>query len=382
MHIGTRRSLASGRMLRAMLLGLGTISMVIPGNAVDWSQSVLEAAPPLFSAIDLHPRGREIDESWVEGISEGQQVGESNHTGRSTPHHALLWRGSADSVVDLNPSGFVESEAHAVCGGQQVGWVIPAQIPHAFLWRGSAASTVDLHPRGFDDSEAFGTSGFEQVGYGGVSIGIVHALLWRGSAASVVDLHPRGFTSTEALSTSAGLQVGYGSGPATGGNNHALLWRGSAGSVVDLHPLGFDDSEAWGTSGGLEVGYGSGPFTGGHDHALLWRGTGGSVVDLNPRGFTESQAYGTSGEEQVGEGYRPPAPGGHALLWHGSAASVVDLHVFLPPWFSQSSASGIDEAGNVIGTASGSSSGTTHAILWKRNVSEPDASRGRNANRC
>jgi hypothetical protein len=35
--------------------------------------------------------------------------------------HALLWRGTAASMVDLHPRGFVSSMATAVFGGQQVG---------------------------------------------------------------------------------------------------------------------------------------------------------------------------------------------------------------------------------------------------------------------
>jgi len=73
---------------------------------------------------------------------------------------------------------------------------------HALLWKGSAASVVDLHPSGFVDSEAKGVSHRRQIGDGNGEDGHVHALLWSGSAASVVDLNvflPAGLT--EAIAT-------------------------------------------------------------------------------------------------------------------------------------------------------------------------------------
>src|SRR5262245_61405655 len=69
-------------------------------------------------------------------------------------------RAAAEYIaIDLHPSGFTSSEAFGVSGGQQVGvGAGPAtggQI-HALLWTGSAASVVDLHPSGFTSSEAAG----------------------------------------------------------------------------------------------------------------------------------------------------------------------------------------------------------------------------------
>jgi hypothetical protein len=95
---------------------------------------------------------------------------------------------------------------------------------HALLWTGSADSVVDLNPSGFTASEAYGVSGGQQVGVGTIG-GQEHALLWMGSADSVVDLHtflPPQFTSSIAHGIDAdGNIVGYASGP--DGNNHAFL---------------------------------------------------------------------------------------------------------------------------------------------------------------
>ncbi len=332
MRVAIRAGIVWGKICTALLLGMVPVALVIPGSDVAFGQAgtAAEAQAPLFTAIDLTPSG--FTDSHALGISGGQQAGDAWVT-PATATHALLWRGSAASVVDLNPSGFVESKAYGICGRQQVG-------------DGSGPAT------------------------GGHS----HALLWRGSVGSVVDLNPSGFES-EAHGTSGGQQVGFGSGPATG-RIHALLWRGSAASVVDLNPSGFAYSVASGISGGEQVGVGSGPATGGWDHALLWRGSAASIVDLNPRGFDSSSAVGTNGEEEVGFG------NGHALLWRGSAASVVDLHAFLPPGFVSSAATGIDSNGDIVGYADQGEPTRSHAFLWRRNVRKPGTSRGQNPTRC
>lgn len=374
-----------------LLLGGVTVALVLPGSDVAFSQSSTGtlARAPLFTAIELHPRG--LVESEARGISAGQQVGDIWVPPGTGETHAVLWRGSAASMVDLHPRGFPEgSEALGVCGGQQVGAgfldIDGNRILHALLWRGSVANVVDLHPRGFQQSVAVGTSGDQQVGDGDWGYLQPHALLWRGSAASVVDLNPRGFEKSHAVGTSGDQQVGWGFGPATGDHVHALLWRGSGDSAVDLHPSGFTLSGADGTSGGQQVGVASNS-TWDNGHAMMWRGSAASAVDLNPPGFTYSWAHGTNGEEQVGSGVpegAPPImfiPAAHALLWRGIAAGVVDLHAFLPPGFVESTASSIDPAGDIVGEARDSRV-RPHAFLWKRNVPRPGASSRQHSTRC
>src|SRR5438105_4808422 len=120
MRVGRRSRLASGRMGKAILLGLGAIVMLIRGSDVALGQGNTNttAQPPLFTAIDLHPAGFKF--SLGSGISGREQVGEAS-VEDIAPHHALLWRGSASSAVDLTPGGFIESEARGVCAGQHVG---------------------------------------------------------------------------------------------------------------------------------------------------------------------------------------------------------------------------------------------------------------------
>jgi len=146
--------------------------------------------------------------------------------------------------------------------------------PHALLWYGSAASCVDLNPSGWDNSNANGTSGTQQVGWGQGSAtgGNEHALLWNGSASSYADLNPSGFDNSLASGISGTQQVGGGSGSATGNVSHALLWNGTADSYIDLHqflPDGFTDSfaRAIDSSGNI---VGNATDSSGYQHAILW----------------------------------------------------------------------------------------------------------------
>ncbi len=396
MLIGIRAGPAARKINTALLLAIGAIALVVPRGdmAGQPSTKTAEQLPPMFTAIDLTPRGRYSD-AHASGISGEWQVGDA-YVGFGTTH-ALLWRSSAASMVDLNPAGFGESGATGICGNQQVGKGTSPGKNHALLWRGSAASVEDLTPSGFD-AEARATSGDQQVGIGNTkAMGQAHALLWRSSAASVVDLHPRGFVWSFANAVAGGQQVGMGGLPSTESRiEHALLWRGSAATVVDLHPSGFDISHAWGVGGGQQVGLGVRPvprelwakYGSSEDRALLWRGTAASVVDLTPSGLGSSRtlvvypgiipsvAFATNGEEQVGRA------GGRAVLWRGSAASIVDLHAFLPPGFGASQAMAIDANGNVVGYASNPPAPDSHAFLWKRNVPKPTTSQGQSMGRC
>jgi hypothetical protein len=56
----------------------------------------------------------------------------------------MLWRDSAASAVDLNPSSAVTSQAYGVNGGHQVGITMTASSIHAILWSGSATNAVHL----------------------------------------------------------------------------------------------------------------------------------------------------------------------------------------------------------------------------------------------
>jgi len=99
---------------------------------------------------------------------------------------------------------------------------------------------VNLGPSGFDNSGACGVSGGQQVGGGKGSAtgGADHALLWSGTAASYIDLHsflPPGYDSSEALGIdSVGNIVGWAE---AGGVYRAVLWQHEPGEPLPGLPV-------------------------------------------------------------------------------------------------------------------------------------------------
>jgi hypothetical protein len=271
---------------------------------------------PSGTVVDLHPTGLPIfDSSDATGTDGVHQVGVAYSSTLNT-NHAMLWSGTAASAVDLQPtnlSRFVTSEALGTSGTQQVGdgFGIAANgtlFQHALLWNGTADSAVDLQPKNmgaYTESVAYGTNGTQQVGAGwgrhAKNAFPFHALLWNGTAQSAVDLNPKklpGITGSTAFGTSGTQQVGIGLGEDTLGTyEHALLWSGTAASAVDLNPTNFSGiifqgSEALGTNGVYQVGAGTATYPDGSfkfSHALLWSGT----------------AARRSGEEPAGPGSSP-----------------------------------------------------------------------------
>jgi hypothetical protein len=367
-------------MNRKSILLLPALMMTAASLAKGQTYSGAVLYPVTLPILDV-PGGVVFD------VSAGQAVG----VGSPLSNHAYLW--TTVGALDLNPSGFAESEALGTNGTQQVGYASGSGgtvDEHALLWNGTAASAVDLSPTnlsGIYDSLAVATSGTQQVGMGDGATDGSHALLWTGTAASAVDLNPTnlsGITSSEALGTDGAQQVGYG-GPFFG--THALLWTGTAASAVDLNPSGFADSIAYGINGTQQTGGGKPSILSG-SHALLWTGTAASAVDLNPTNFSgidDSVAYATNGIQQVGygegsgtglepfgDGYYP-----NALVWTGTAGSAVNLQRLLPATgtWNGSTAYSVDASGDVFGTADGTFNDVTATFVveWSP-VPEPAAS--------
>lgn len=343
--------------LRATCLLFGTVVFTASAGAVTYTTTVLSHSG-YWGAL-------------AQGLSGTSQVGYSEDNEGEKPH-ALLWNGSAASVVNLNPAGFIASRAYDASGASQVGsgdGSPTSQNTHALLWSGTAASVVDLNPTGFTTSVARGVSGTRQVGYGsGTSTGSKsHALLWNGTAASKVDLHGTGFDQTFAVGISGTQQIGYGvNGINTSAISRALMWSGTAASRVDLHPNGFTESTGLDISGTSQVGTGYLATTG-LRHALLWSGTAASVVDLHPSTLQGSEAHGVSAAGQIGYGFGSSTGNrAHALLWHGTAGSVVHLNGYLSYLGSvarESYATDIDDNGTIVGYATFNTGGR-RAVMW------------------
>lgn len=353
-----------------LVAALLAAAAAIPSAAAQAQQTL-----PRYRATLLHPPG--YASSTADALSGDTIVGAVELPGTPLAYHAALWDGTAGSVLDLHPEGYQWSGASAASGALQGGYggnPIPNDpfgrfLDHALLWHGTAESVVNLHPAGFVESRLAGMAGQQQVGYGETDAGMQQALLWTGSADSVVSLHPAGFRSSLAAATSGTTQVGRGEPPS--GSVRALLWNGTAESVVDLHPAGWDGSLAYGAWGPTQVGVALAipdPSGFSNDHAMLWTGSAASAVDLHPaRNFISSYALSAAGNFQAGAGFHGTTRRNHALLWRGSAASVVDLQLFvvtqLGARYVESHASAVDENGNVVGFVFDANF-RTYAVKW------------------
>jgi uncharacterized membrane protein len=100
----------------------------------------------------------------------------------------MLWKGTAASAVDLNPSGSEASEANGVSAAGQVGdYDGPATggSDHAVLWQDTAASALDLHlflnglGPAFTDSYAYAiTDDGTIVGRALDANSVIYAIVW------------------------------------------------------------------------------------------------------------------------------------------------------------------------------------------------------------
>ncbi len=124
------------------------------------------------------------DGSWAVGWS-----------GNAEARRAVLWSLAGHSVLRLGAPHSI-SEACGVADGQQVGYFWAKSGARAALWRGTAESLVDLTPAGFADARALACAAGCQVGVvtrerqtrsGGAS-SLTRAALWAGSAQSWLDL--------------------------------------------------------------------------------------------------------------------------------------------------------------------------------------------------
>jgi hypothetical protein len=246
------------------------------------------------SLVDLNPSS--WTQSVAAGVGGGRQVGSATRNVVCTARrgkcpggvrieiHPFMWSGTAASAVDLTPLtlGFGAGRALATDGAQQVGFGLQEiginafNGPFAVLWTGTSDSAVNLNPPDSISSQANAVSGGQQVGFGYFPH---HALLWSGNVDSVVDLHPNGYAASEANATNGTQQAGsgfVGDFVTSVGNTHALVWSGNAASAIDLNqflPTGFTDAAATGIdAAGNVVGWASAgpPSNAANVHAVMW----------------------------------------------------------------------------------------------------------------
>ena len=162
--------------------------------------------------------------------------------------HAIAWRGTPESRIDLHPvslagandPGDQRSRAVDTDGMNEVGnanFALPVpgggyiSQTHALLWHGTAESVVDLHPANWDASYANGVKNGTQVGYGFVVAGEspTSALVWHGTAESLRIVGEGTIIDTNGSTHVGQVPVGF--------SSHAFRWDGESGNGFDLHTI-------------------------------------------------------------------------------------------------------------------------------------------------
>jgi hypothetical protein len=145
------------------------------------------------TAVDLNPTALlgTGGTSSAQGTGGTQQVGYAQSSLTLGFDHAILWTGTANSAVDLHSAGLTSvrwgqirsSRALATNGVLQTGYgVFGTSAVVALLWNGSANSVLDLGdllPDGFNTSYATGIDAQGNVfGTARDAIGTYHAIEW------------------------------------------------------------------------------------------------------------------------------------------------------------------------------------------------------------
>ncbi len=239
-------------------------------GSVDTRAAVWAGSSTTFS--ELHPAG--ATRSFAVALDGNQYGGNATFNGVS---HAYWWTAATpEAGIGLSPgSAYASSGVVAIRGGQQAGLarLASSQRLNAMVWNGTAASVVNLNGS-LTESQAYGTDGHRQVGSGVLNGSQTsHALMWAGTAGSVTDLHPAGYQISVASGIDGERQIGFArrtNAPA-GVGSHAIFWTGSADSAINLGELlGSEFTESFPTAIIGDTVYGFARDTAGQIHAIAW----------------------------------------------------------------------------------------------------------------
>lgn len=328
-------------------------------TAIDNNLGSTHDVLPYFNGTSLIPSGylyggttcTQLDISGSVNIDIAGYVGGSCSSGHCVDGvtHAALWTNAGGNFSDLHPAGFVASLAQAVDEYTDVvGWATDKKghLHPMILFGPHVGGSLELpRPAGFTQATAtaIANSGESQAtshigGYGTAANGKTHPIVWVSNGAG-------GYTARDVL-------------PGTG----------VAGVIVAGDPLQFAINGKTNAFAGSLIT----TTSGGQYHAAIWYGKNWSiVVDLHPANgnFTTSSVYAervlTDYTVEAGLAAKPKGSGTvwSAMVWRGTAASAVNLGRKLPAGFTQSTATGIDNIGNIVGAAL-DTSGVWHQVTW------------------
>jgi hypothetical protein len=176
--------------------------------------------------INMMPAG--ATSAYILDMDGDIQVGCGGSRGFTAP---FLWRGSAESAVNLLPDGYVRGLARAVSGNTLVGeCALPLVSRHAVKWSATDGRAVILHPPGAVSSYAHDIAGDTIAGgVTGTLAGGPRAVIWRPDG--VIPLHPPYAKSSAAYATNGQIHAGS---MTLGAREMACVWTGDDPNPINI----------------------------------------------------------------------------------------------------------------------------------------------------
>jgi uncharacterized membrane protein len=359
--------------LQAAVLAAGAVAAVVgtaaPGAAATPAPQyklVLGAAETL-EYHGINARG-DIIGLGVEASSEGREEGFILRAGTTTP----LFLGAPGDETNQ----FTETRARSindqgvVVGNYQKLVIIngnEAEIPRPTIWPGPDGTGSDLGVNPTGDADAFGINDNQQI-VGTQAGHVVTPWLQQGGTVTNLPTFPGGST-TEAFAVGGNGTV-VGDAVQANGNEPAVEWiNGKISSLGTLNGGNFAEALAVNNTG-QAVGAASAPGSSQPFlfHAVMF--SNGKAIDLNVPGANQNAAHATAINNNgviVGDdGILPPLQlvgSGNGFIYRNGHATELNNLIAPTPGVRLAGATGINDAGDIVGIAEITAPDGTHTSV-------------------
>lgn len=343
--------------LPAAVLAAGTVAAVI-GTAPPTASATPAAAPqyklvlgPANSGeyVGINSRG-DIVGIGVQPGTGGREEGFIIKAGTKTPLYLGTPGDETNQHSENRPRAI--NDQGVVVGNYQKVIIIPggeAEIPRPTIWPGPDATGSDIGVNPAGDADAFGINGTQQI-VGSEAGHVVTPWLKTGSTVTNLPVFPGGTTAEAAAVNASGTVVGDG----IQGSGLEMAARWVNGAITPLGQLGGSGSSEAVAVNASGVAVGSAGPSRISFHAVMF--SNGRAIDLNAPGGDQSSTHATainSAGVIVGDDGIDPdllSLGNGFVYRNGHATELNDL-VAPHPNVRLAGASGINDAGDIVGTA-------------------------------